>query len=297
MIKSIEKAILYNRQKERCFKFAKNALPFSYHYQVLSELWADKISEIYDSYQGCKEFLYVASKDEIKEVLHSDKMCYMGMVDETNQLVGVLKISELQFPYPFFVVPKQEQNEQAKFFGISGLLVDPSYRKQGVAKHLVEEAVRCLQRLGAIGVYADCDFRNEASFMTFSSQFNFVGFVDGRTGKDGEKSIYITFYYDLQEKVKNRVESFVLDFSTFRTKDEVVCCIEDNVVDKLGNFSSYNIRYGNGYNRVCVLDKPVDIMRTELVLGQYWKRTLQSAPVLWGNGVPVLKQNKGVSLL
>ena len=279
MINGIEKAVIQNEKMQERLVALSSANPFRYHYQPLGEAWLDKIDELYQSYQGCREFLYIPSRQELKQSLASDTISYMGMIDEGRILVGLVKVEQLQFPYPFFVVPKREQEKGARYFGISGLLVAPKYRKQGVAKHIVENTVRALSRLGAKGVYADCDFRNKASFLTFSSHFNFIGFVDGREGMAGEQSIYTTFYYDLSEKYKRRMEKMRFDYRKTATLDEVVALLQRNMKKELGNFSYYEVEYKSGYNKIYVIDKPVDIRETELVIGQEWEKSLANANI------------------
>jgi len=274
MIKGIENAVLQNEKIEERFATLSETPLFFYHYQVLGLAWLDKIDQLYQSYQGCTEFLYIPSREELKKSLASDTVSYMGMINEGHDLIGLVKVEKLQFPYPFFVVPKSEQKKDADYYGISGLLVAQSYRKKGVAKHLIEETVRALARLGARGAYADCDFRNKASFMTFSSKFNFIGFVDGREGMPGEQSIYTTFYYDFREAHKKVLNCFKLDFRQAKNFDEVALLLKRNMKKDLGSFSYYEVDYKTGHNKIYVSNKPVDIRKTELVIGKNWENAM-----------------------
>ena len=226
-----------------------------------------KIHQLYNSYRGenFAEFLYIPPKEEIHENITSDKACYFGAKSLDGELVGVAKIERLGIPSPFFIPPKYEDKKTGRFFGLSGLLVNKRFRRQGIAKTVTTEALKALLKMGASGVYADCDFRNVASFSTLSSVFNFIGYADGRKGADGEKTIYTTFYLSFGDHEKKEIPQTMLDLSFRRSMDDVPSLLQTQMY-RMGPFSSYDVQYGGGHNELCVLDERIQTPNITLIL-------------------------------
>lgn len=216
---------------------------------------SQEIHDLYQSYDGKTEFLYIPSLNEIQDVIKLHKGCFYGMQDKNGKIVSVMKLEKLQLPSPFFVPPSYEQTE-GKFLGLSGLLVSKDYRKQGIARAMVTTALESLSQGYYKGIYADCDYRNIASFSTLSSFLNFIGYADGRNGEEGEKTIYTTFYLSFTEKEKYMTPNLNLDFSKCTNLEEVNQILQKRM-SNLGNFSTHTVPYGQGYNLLHVFDKPI----------------------------------------
>lgn len=234
-------------------------------YTVFTYKDTNDIYRLYKSYAGCTEFLYIPPREEIHAHLTSDTACYFGAKNGAGQAVSVSKIEKLKIPSPFFVPPKYEDHVAGQFFGLSGMLVAESCRRQGISKTTTTKALKALSDMGASGVYADCDFRNIASFSTLSSVFNFVGFADGRHGAEGEKTIYTTFYLSFGNHEKKEIPQTILDLSYRESIDNVPCLLQTQM-SHMGTFSSYEVRYGNGYNELHVLDDRVQTPHITLIL-------------------------------
>lgn len=242
-----------------------NGLVKDYNCKMLGVEHIREICHIYETYSGCKEFLYVPSEGEIEKNVKASTSCYVGMFDGNDNLMGLAKLERLQFPYPFFALPKEEQAEEGACYGLSGLLVANEHRNKGVAKKLVNVSLGALHLYGAKGVYADCEYRNQASFATLSHTLNFVGFTDGRNGAEGEKTIYLTFYRNCAEKYQETQANIALDFAEAKTLDSVAEVLQTQL-QMMGKHSRLTAPYQNGYNELNLLDTPVLTPKMRLIL-------------------------------
>lgn len=230
-----------------------------------------KIRKLYETYEGSKEFLYIPGTKEIHEQIISDNACYFGAKTDDGQLISVSKIKRLDVPSPFFVPPKYEDGKTGQFFGLSGMLVLKQFRGHRLARITTIAALNALSKMGAAGVYADCDFRNVASFSNLSSTFNFVGYTDGRHGAEGEKTIYTTFYLSFGHQAKKEIPKTILDLSFRQNLDDVPCLLQTQM-HKMGPFSSYIVEYGedkdgkSGHNELHVLDERIQTPNIILIL-------------------------------
>ncbi len=238
---------------------------------------SQEIHNLYQSYEGKTEFLYIPSLDEIQDVIKLHKGCYYGMQDKTGKIVSVMKLEKLQLPSPFFIPPAYEQ-AAGKFLGLSGLLVSKEYRKQGIARTMVTTALESLSQGNYNGIYADCDYRNVASFSTLSSFLNFVGYADGRNGEDGEKTIYTTFYLSFAEKEKNIFPTLCFDFSSCKDLESVNQILQSKMKN-LGCFSTHKVNYGQGYNLLHIFDKPIRQESVSLALPDEKVVTITKKPI------------------
>lgn len=242
-----------------------NKEPHLFKYNVFTLKHAEELHALYKSYEGCAEFLYIPSLQEIKEHIQQGTGCYLGAQTKDGQIVSVCKIDQLQIPSPFFTPPKYEKACSGHFVGLSGILVSKAYRKHGIAKTMISKALNALFKIGASGVYADCDYRNIPSFTTLSSFFNFIGYTDGRMGAEGEKTLYTTFYLSFGNAQKKDVPRVLLDMSNTKNLEDV-CGVLNAQMRKIGTVSSQRIAYGNGYNELHVLDERVQTPQITLTL-------------------------------
>lgn len=223
------------------------------------------ICHIYETYSGCREFLYVPSEAEIEKNVLAETSCYVGMFDGDNNLMGLAKLERLHFPYPFFALPKDEQEGEGACYGLSGLLVASEHRNKGVAKRLVNVSLGALYLYGAKGIYADCEYRNRASFATLSHTLSLIGFADGRNGAEGEKTVYLTFYRNCAEKYQEQQENIVLDFAKAKTLDDVAKVLQTQL-QTMGKHTRLTTPYQDGYNELNLLDTPVLTPKMKLIL-------------------------------
>ncbi len=244
------------------------------------------IYQLYQSYDGCAEFLYIPSPKEIHQHLISDKSCYFGAQTQSGELVSVSKIEQLEVPSPFFVPPKYEAARQAPFFGLSGMLVAKKYRQKGIAGRTTAEAVKALSKLNAAGVYADCDYRNLASFSTLSSVLDFAGYTDGRQGAESEKTIYTTFYKSFS-KEPSKLSQVQLDFSC-QNLENADACLQSEMT-RIAPFSCHTIAYGGGKNKFYIFDEKIYAPQITLTLEKNKPIVLKKRPLLTSMG----RQNMG----
>lgn len=216
---------------------------------------SQEIHNLYQSYDGKAEFLYIPSLNEIQDVIKLHKGCYYGMQDKAGNIVSVMKLEKLQLPSPFFVPPAYEK-EDGQFLGLSGLLVAKNYRKQGIARTMITNALNSLVQGNYKGIYADCDYRNVASFSTLSSFLNFAGYADGRNGAEGEKTIYTTFYLSFNKKDQMVIPNLNLDFAKCKDLEEVNHLLQRKMAT-LGSFSTHKVNYADGYNLLHVFDEAI----------------------------------------
>lgn len=216
---------------------------------------SQEIHNLYQSYDGKAEFLYIPSLNEIQDVIKLHKGCYYGMQDKAGNIVSVMKLEKLQLPSPFFVPPAYEK-EDGQFLGLSGLLVAKNYRKQGIARTMITNALNSLFQGNYKGIYADCDYRNVASFSTLSSFLNFAGYADGRNGAEGEKTIYTTFYLSFNKKDQMVIPNLNLDFTKCKDLEEVNHLLQRKMAT-LGSFSTHKVNYADGYNLLHVFDEAI----------------------------------------
>lgn len=248
MIEEMKKAIeIEQRKRAALAAHQKNpkSTPrdYGFDYVALDESRIDEIDSLYQSYKGRDEFLYRPSRKEIEDNMASGRVCYLGMQTASGTLVGVIKAARLNVPDAFFMPPQYDQGEKHTFYGMSGLIVSSDYRKKGLAKYLTQTTLGALQVMGATGVYADCDYRNRASFATISSMMDFVGFTDGRFGAEGERTIYTMFYTSIHKDQNPNVSELVLDFSKTKDLGDVVNVLE-TVIDKFGGDDKLKVNYG-----------------------------------------------------
>ena len=252
-------------EKVRCVSEYSNKGTEDYNCQMLGAEHIRDICHIYETYSGCKEFLYVPSVDEIEKNVTAFNSCYIGMFDKNNNLMGVAKLERLQFPYPFFALPKNEQVGNGDCYGLSGLLVANEYRNKGIAKKLVNVSLGALHLYGAKGIYADCEYRNQASFATLSHTLHFIGFTDGRHGAEGEKTIYLTFYRNCAEKHQEAQENIALNFNQAKNLDDVADVLKLQL-QTMGSHTCSTTPYQDGYNELYLLDTPVLTPKMRLIL-------------------------------
>ena len=229
----------------------KQCLNSNLTYVILRKENEHLVNELYDSYKESvkrgnnpaeAEFLYIPTPEEISNVFTGTDAVYVGAITDDNELLGIAKIKKMKKFDEFFVRPEYE-NSLKDCFGISGLLVSEKARGKKVGTFLMATSTRLLNRMGAAGVYADCDYRNIASFNTLSSHLDFAGYTDGWNGAEGEQSIYVTFYKSFENPSSNSKEDFIWCFSkdncenskNYFSKDEAA-----NILDnKLNQFGLY----------------------------------------------------------
>ena len=283
----------------QCMERNKNIADIGCEYRVFSKADAKEICDFYHSYDGRQEFLYVPSLEEISGVLEKDNSVYVGVVSKnSNNILGITKVAEIEeSPYPFFKAPKNAKKNENGFYGVSGLFIRKEAQGKKLATHLVDLSFASLQEYKAAGIYADCDFRNIASFNTLSKKMDFVGYTDGRMGASGEKTIYVTFFSNLEakEREENRIE---LDFSS--TYQEAFSLYDwykpveasiSSQLRQLGNVSTFMVPYGNegteefkvgcdfNCNFISVLDTPISTKGIKLNLGRWFPAELLRARV------------------
>ena len=208
------------------------------------------ISNLYKTYNGPVEFLYIPQLEEIKDAIDEGAIYLGAFVD--GKLAGVEKLAELQLPYPFFIPPKNCDPKKC-YWGLSGLYVNPEYRGKHISSMLLDAGLKIPKECGGVGVYADFDYRNILSMRVISKRMDFIGYVDGRQGSPDEATIYTTFYKCLDDNCKNRT-SFNIDINKFDC-DFVSNQLEESM-NKIGSYSVDTVPYCGGYNKVVRFDEP-----------------------------------------
>jgi len=271
MLENFSDMVTRSWEKVQKVSVCRDSLAKEYNCRMLSAEHIRDICHIYETYNGCREFLYVPSHEEIEKNVMSSASCYVGLFDGNDNLMGVAKLERLQFPYPFFALPKDEQNGEGDCYGLSGLLVASEHRNKGIAKKLVNASLGALHLYGAKGVYADCEYRNRASFATLSHTLDFVGFTDGRNGAEGEQTIYLIFYKNCAEKYQKAQEGIELNFAGVEKLDDVAEVLQSQL-HSMGKHTASTTPYRNGYNVLNLLDTPVLTPKMKLVLEEERQR-------------------------
>ncbi len=291
MLENFADMVRYSWEKVQHASEHKDSMVGEYSCQMLSVEHIRDVCRIYENYKGCKEFLYVPSTEEIEKNVMSSESCYVGLFDGEQNLMGVAKLERLRFPYPFFALPKDEQAGEGDCYGLSGLLVASEHRNKGVAKKLVNASLGALSFYGAKGIYADCEYRNQASFATLSHTLDFVGFVDGRNGAEGEQSIYLTFYKNCEEKYQKNNEGIALNFANTKTLDDVAEVLQTQL-RSMGEYTRLTTPYQKGTNELYLLNTPVLTPKMKLLLEPERKRKFkiiqpveQNVSALVGEGI------------
>lgn len=285
IIKVVEHSLKKREAFPRTFFDEKNRMR-SFQYKLLDKTWEKDINDLYDRYHKStklpEEFLAIPSSESIREVLESDKKFFMGIVVDTpevdmnipgiisykKELIGIAKVYVCDEKEDFFQPPKKslEDNDGKLYFGISAMLVDNKYSGKRFGEYLVNGIIENLKSLNFAGVYADCDFRNIASFKALSANMDFIGFTDGREGADGERTIYTTFFADKKDREDS---SLKLDISKAKNTDEVKDVLLD-LLKEMGENEVHKRNYGDGHNYIYVTEKPISTKGINVNFGN-WK--------------------------
>lgn len=277
MRKKFEEAYEFDFKKAEKLKRCLNS---KLTYIILRKENEHLVNKLYNSYKisasakdnsAETEFLYIPSEQEVANVFDGTDAVYVGAITDDNELLGIAKIKKMKKFDEFFVRPDYETSSK-DCFGISGLLVSEKARGKKVGTFLMATSVRLLNRMGAAGVYADCDYRNVASFKTLSAHLDFAGYTDGRNGAEGEQSIYVTFYKSFENPSSKSKEDFVWCFSkddrenskNYFSKDEAVDIL-DNKLNQFGLYTESIIPYGDGYNKIKMLKSATNTTKIKTI--------------------------------
>ena len=147
MIRNLATTIEYDQEKANELN-RKKGIQQAYSIKELTLDDFSEICDVYASYSGIKEFLYIPDNKEILSTLTSENSSYVGIISEENEILGLAKIEKLNGGGAFFAVPSFEKNSNMRFYGFSGLIVKSEYRKHGLGKILTATTGRVLHRMG-----------------------------------------------------------------------------------------------------------------------------------------------------
>ena len=264
MIENLAETIEYDQLK--LIEFHKKLVESTTH--VVKELTdATAIDKVYKQYKGPKESLYIPEFNEIQKNISSSDSSYIGIVsvDDNDNIVALAKIERLHGDGKFFIVPDFDRVKDGKYFGFSGLI---SLREgKGFGKKITQQAGRIVQRLGATGMYADCNYENISSFMTLTKTMSFLGFTDGRKGGKDEQTIYTTFYKSFRDDVVDFTPNggISLDFSNAKNLDDVYNVLIEKM-ESYGNFDKKDVPYMDGINTIYYLKNKIDTTKEKAKL-------------------------------
>lgn len=211
---------------------------------------SNKLSDFYKTYDGVKEFLYIAPQDEIEDAINNGAIYFVVKCD--NEIAGVAKASKLSLPYPFFCVPKTMDSTK-DYWGLSGLYVHKNYRGKKLSTVLLKASTALAEMCKANGIYADFDYRNIASMRLVSKYYDLLGYTDGREGSPDEATIYTTFFKDFTGSAEK--------ISCLNIMFDQVCAGHardtlDVVMENIGSATTHIVPYCEGYNEIVCFDKP-----------------------------------------
>lgn len=217
---------------------------------------AKKLFEFYKTYDGIKEFLYIAPEKEIDEAINSGAI-FFGVYYK-NQLAGIAKSAKLTLPYPFFCVPKL-MDKTKDYWGLSGLYIHKNFQGKKLSTILLKSATTLAKECNAMGIYADFDYRNVKSMRLVSKYYNMIGYTDGRNGSPDEATIYTTFFKDFSglEEVKDDLH---MNFG--ESNCDSVRRIMDKTLLQIGAATLHIVNYCEGFNEVVCFDKPYSFEST-----------------------------------
>lgn len=211
---------------------------------------AEELAKFYKTYDGIKEFLYIAPKEEIEGAIKDGAVYFV--VKYNGQLAGVAKASKLGLPYPFFCAP-HTMDSSKDYWGLSGLYVHKAFRGKKLSTILLKASTSLAELCKANGIYADFDYRNIASMQLVSKYYDLLGYTDGRKGSPDEATIYTTFFKDFtnsSEKVDN-LNIFFEQLYAGNVRQTL-----DVVMENIGTSSIHIVPYYEGYNEIVCFDKP-----------------------------------------
>ena len=211
---------------------------------------AEMLAKFYKTYDGIKEFLYIAPQEEIQEAINNGAVFLVCKCD--GQLAGVAKASSLDLPYPFFCVPSSMDSSK-DYWGLSGLYVHKAFRGKRLSTILLKASTSLAQLCNANGIYADFDYRNIASMQLVSKYYNLLGYTDGRKGSPDEATIYTTFFKDFSNSSEMISE---LNITFDKINAEIARQTLDCIMNKIGKSSVNVVPYCEGYNEIVCFDKP-----------------------------------------
>lgn len=237
--------ILLNNANELCENF--NSSDIDLKLNIVKD--PTKIFEFYKSYNGIKEFLYIAPKDEIQDAIESGSI-FLGVYLK-DELGGIVKLAQVKQPYPFFRAPKT-MPQNGIYYGCSGLYVHEKFRGKGMSSILLDASTKLAEMSGASGIYADFDYRNIASMNLISKRYDLIGFTDGRNGSPDEATIYSTFFKDFTNCGENVSGLDICFDSSFDHARDTL----EKTMQEVGKSSIYRVDYCGGYNEIACFDKP-----------------------------------------
>lgn len=229
-----------------CENFNKS----NFEYELAVSNDSKEIAEFYKTYNGVKEFLYIAPQEEIEEALQGGAIYFV--IKDNNKIAGIAKASKLNLPYPFFCVPKT-MDKTKDYWGLSGLYVHQNYRGKKLSSVLLKASTSLAQISKANGIYADFDYRNIKSMQLLSKYYDLLGYTDGRNGSPDEATIYTTFFKDFTNSGEN--------ISYLNIIFEQICAGNakqtlDAVMENIGDVTTHIVNYCDGYNEIVCFDKP-----------------------------------------
>lgn len=219
---------------------------------------AGKLADFYKTYDGPKEFLYIAPKDEIEEALKNGAIYFV--VKNGDQIVGVAKATKLNLPYPFFCVPASMDSSK-DYWGLSGLYVHKAFRGKGLSSVLLKASTALAQKCAANGIYADFDYRNVKSMRLVSKYYNLLGYTDGRCGSPDEATIYTTFFKDFTNS-SEKIEKLDIFFEQIYA--DIARGTLDFVMEGIGPNTINVVPYCGGHNEIVCFDKPYEFVQTNI---------------------------------
>lgn len=195
-------------------------------------------------------------------------MVYLGVIkNESQKIIGMQEIFLLHIPngntkqhiwYPdrfatfAFQPPKWDRDLSDKYFAVSGVCVDETYRKRGLATRMLNASIEIVKEHGARGVYGDPNYLNIVSQRVISKYFDIIGFTDGITsGTENEQSIYITYYHSFFDNLppSNVFDVNIEGYPLIEARNILL-----NRFLAIGKLSKYDLAYKDGKNVVYVLD-------------------------------------------
>lgn len=211
---------------------------------------SELLARFYKTYDGVKEFLYIAPEDEIAEAIQNGAVFFTVLYN--GQLAGVAKASNLTLPYPFFCVPST-MDASGNYWGLSGLYIHKNFRGKKLSTILLKASTSLADLCKANGIYADFDYRNIASMQLVSKYYNLIGYTDGRNGSPDEATIYTTFYKDFTNASQNGGDLSIV-FEKLNLDSARLAL--DLAMKKVGKKNVNIVPYCDGYNEVVCFERP-----------------------------------------
>lgn len=147
---------------------------------------AEEIVALYRTYDGLRRKMRPLNEEKVHEYL--DKGFAFAGAYYDKQLAGVVVSKQFPENYPYFTLPKEE--EQGEVYTLGGLFVRPDFQGFGIASRLSKIITQGTENFGketggAVGIGYEVSYDNQGSLKILSQFGNYIGTYEDKEGEEG----------------------------------------------------------------------------------------------------------------